>query len=63
VGAWQDIAGWDMEGFEGTELNGCDDEGDWSNEGAIEEPNEPERFISGGERSEETERRWAGGGL
>ena len=31
--------------------------------GAIEEPNDSERFISGGERSEETVRRWLGGVL
>jgi hypothetical protein len=34
-----------------------------SNVGTIEEPNDSERFISGGERSEETVRRWLGGVL
>lgn len=34
-----------------------------ANAGAIEEPNDSERFISGGERSEETVRRWLGGVL
>jgi hypothetical protein len=33
------------------------------NLGAVEEPNDSERFISGGERSEETVRRWLGGVL
>jgi hypothetical protein len=32
-----------------------------SNEGALAEPNDSERSISGGERSEETVRRWLGG--
>jgi hypothetical protein len=31
--------------------------------GAVKEPNDSERFISGGERSEETVRRWLGGVL
>lgn len=34
-----------------------------ANVGAIEEPNDSERFISGGERSEDTVRRWLGGVL
>jgi hypothetical protein len=31
--------------------------------GAMDEPNDSERFISGGERSEDTVRRWLGGVL
>jgi hypothetical protein len=34
-----------------------------ANVDAVEEPNDSERFISGGERSEETVRRWLGGVL
>lgn len=37
--------------------------GVWATEDAIEEPNDSDRFISGGERSEETVRRWLGGDL
>lgn len=48
-------------GFAGRELK--DEKGDWVKAGAIEEPNDSERFISGGERSEETVRRWLGGVL
>ncbi len=33
------------------------------NAGAIEEPNDSDRFISGGESSEETVKRWLGGVL
>lgn len=44
-------------GFEGSELN------EENGEGAIVEPNDSDRFISGGERSEETVRRLLGGVL
>jgi hypothetical protein len=50
-----------MEGFGVSELK--DVKGVWASEGAIEEPNDSDRFISGGERSEETVRRWLGGVL
>jgi hypothetical protein len=50
-----------MAGFDGSELN--DEKDDRAREGAIEEPKDSERFISGGESSEETERRWVGGVL
>lgn len=50
-----------MARFDGTELN--EEKGDGVNAGAIEEPNDSDRFISGGERSEETVRRWLGGVL
>jgi hypothetical protein len=50
-----------MMGFNGAELK--EEKGDWANAGAIEEPNDSDRFISGGERSEETVRRWLGGVL
>lgn len=47
-----------------TGLGGCEsklaDKAVGLNEVAIEEPNDSERFISGGERSEETVRRWLG---
>jgi hypothetical protein len=50
-----------MVDFNGMELN--EEKGDCANAGAIEEPNDSDRFISGGERSEETVRRWLGGVL
>jgi len=50
-----------MVGFNGAELNEENDEA--VKVGAIEEPNDSERFISGGERSEETARRLLGGVL
>jgi hypothetical protein len=50
-----------MADFNGAELN--EEKGDCANAGAIEEPNDSDRFISGGERSEETVRRWLGGVL
>lgn len=50
-----------MAGFDVSELN--DENGVWTSEGAIEELNDSDRFISGGERSEETVRRWLDGVL
>jgi hypothetical protein len=57
--AWSEAA---MDKFRGSELN--DEKGDWAI-GAIDEPKEPERFISGGESSREERlgRRWLGGVL
>lgn len=50
-----------MVGFEGCELK--EEKGEWAIEGAIDELNDSERFISGGDSSEETVRRWLGGVL
>lgn len=50
-----------MTGFEISELN--DEKGERAIEGPIDEPNDSDRFISGGERSEETVRRLLGGVL
>lgn len=50
-----------MSGFDGSELN--EEKGDRVMDGAIDELNDSERFISGGESSEETVRRWLGGVL
>ena len=44
-----------------TELK--DVRGVWVIDGAIDEPNDSDRFISGGESSEETVKRWLGGDL
>lgn len=40
-----------------------DENGEGPKTGAVEEPNDSERFISGGERSEETVNRLLGGVL
>jgi hypothetical protein len=50
-----------MAGLEMSELK--DAKGVCALEGAIVEPNDSDRFISGGERSEETVRRLLGGDL
>ena len=50
-----------MVGINGAEL--YDEKCEELNVGAIEEPNDSVRFISGGERSEETARRLLGGVL
>lgn len=50
-----------MAGFDGSELK--DEKGERAIAGAIDEPKDSERFISGGERSEETVRRLLGGVL
>jgi hypothetical protein len=57
VAAWPSV----MEGFEVSELNDVKDV--WVTEGAIDEPNDSDRCISGGDSSEETVRRWLGGVL
>lgn len=59
AGAWHDVESWAIMGFNCSELNEV--KGDWVEAEAIEEPNDSERFISGGERSEETVRRLLGG--
>jgi hypothetical protein len=48
-------------GFNWTELK--EEKGDWVEAEAIDEPNDSDRFISGGERREETVRRVLGGVL
>jgi hypothetical protein len=47
--------------LEAPELN--EEKGDWINAGGIDVPNDSDRFISGGERSEETVSRLLGGVL
>jgi hypothetical protein len=50
-----------MEDLEVSDLN--DENGESAIEGAIDEPKDSDRFISGGERSDETVRRLVGGVL
>ena len=50
-----------MEALEGSKVK--EEKGERAIAGAIDEPNDSDRFISGGERSEETVRRLLGGVL
>lgn len=58
--AWRVMSGLLVD-LEAPELN--EEKGDWINAGGIDVPNDSDRFISGGERSEETVSRLLGGVL
>ena len=57
--AWRVMSG--MADLEASELK--EEKGDWINVGGIDVPNDSDRFISGGERREETVSRLLGGVL